>query len=160
MNSLGNKKLLAVPAVVAVIGLVLLIIGLLSGSTVKLTQFTSGSNLSMSGGFSVYSSTSADRTATYCKIGSSTLPRPTKDFSVSASGTKYYEIARSSQDKGTVTCDGNSGKLYAGQRADKIGGGFHTLGIVLGGILLVLGIIGLVVLSLPRRDEGRDRLRK
>ncbi|MFC6706122.1 hypothetical protein [Flexivirga alba] len=154
MNSLGNKKLLAVPAIVAVIGLVLLIIGLLSGSTVKLTQFSSGSSLSMSGGFSVYSPTAADRTAAICNLDGKTLPRPTKDFSVSASGTKYYEIARSSQDKGTVTCSNNAGKLYAGDRADKIGGGFHTLGIVLGGILLVLGLIGVIALFLLGKKKG------
>ncbi|MGN6414052.1 hypothetical protein [Flexivirga sp.] len=154
MNSLGNKKLLAVPAVVAVIGLVLLIIGLLSGSTVKLTQFSNGSNLSMSGGFSVYSPQSADRTATVCKVDSTTMGRPTKDFSVTADGTKYYEIARSSQDKGTVTCTGNTGNLYAGKRADTIGGGFQTIGIVLGGILLALGIIGLIVVFLLGRRKG------
>ncbi|GGB18017.1 hypothetical protein GCM10011492_04840 [Flexivirga endophytica] len=154
MNALGNKKLLAVPAVVAVVGLVLLIIGLLSGSTVKLTQFNSGSNLSMSGGFSVYSPESADRTAAICSLDGKTLPRPTKDFSVSADGTKYYEIARSDSDKGTVSCDHNAGKLYAGDRADKIGGGFHTIGIVLGGILLVLGIIGVIALFLLGKKKG------
>lgn len=160
MDSSGKKSLLLVPAVVAVIGLVLLVLGLLSGWSLKPIRFSSGDNLSMTGGFSVYSPESADRLATVCKVGSDTMGRPTKDFSVSADGTKYYEIARSFRDTGTVTCTGNSGELYAGERADKIGAGFHTIGVVLGGILLVLGIIGLVVLSLPRRDEGRDRLRK
>ena len=79
MNSLGNKKLLAVPAVVAVIGLVLLIIGLLSGSSVKLTQFSNGSTLSMNGGFSVYSKTAADRTATFCKVDGTTLSVKLRD---------------------------------------------------------------------------------
>ncbi|WP_446664211.1 hypothetical protein [Flexivirga sp. B27] len=154
MNSLGNKKLLAVPAVVAVIGLVLLIIGLLSGSSVKLTQFNSGSSLSMDGGFSVYSPESGDRTAALCTLDGKTLPRPTKDFSVTADGTKYYEIARSDSSKGTVSCSNNSGKLYAGDRADNIGGGFHTIGLVLGGILLVLGIIGVIVLFLLGKKQG------
>lgn len=95
MNSSGNKKLLAVPAVVAVIGLVLLIIGLLSGSTLSPKQISNGSTVQLSGGFSIYSKSASDRTATTCNVDGTTLGRPTKDFSVSADGTKYYEVARS-----------------------------------------------------------------
>ncbi|WP_181445498.1 hypothetical protein [Flexivirga caeni] len=150
MNS--NKKLVAGSAVVAVVGLILLIVGLLSGSSFKPTAFSSGSTISMSGGFSVYSKTAADRTATTCQVGTTTMGRPTKDFSVTSSGTKYYEVARSSSSKGAVTCNGASGQLYAGTRADKLGGGFHTTGLVLGAILLVIGIIGaLLFLLLGKR---------
>lgn len=154
MNAPGNKKLLTVPAIVAVVGFLLLIIGLLSGATVKLTQFTSGSTLSMSGGFSVYSPTAADRTATFCTADGKTLPRPTRDFSISADGAKYYEVARSSQDNATVNCSGNAGKLYAGERADKIEGGFQPVGIVLGSLLVVLGILGLIAFLLLGRRKG------
>lgn len=154
MNPLGNNRLLAVPAIIAVVGLVLLFIGLLSGSTVNLTEFTSGSNLSLSGGFSVYSPTAADRTATFCTADGKTLPRPTRDFSVTADGTKYYEVARSSQDKATVDCSGNAGKLFAGDRADKISGGLRPAWIVLGSILLVLGILGLIALFLLGKKKG------
>lgn len=154
MNPLGHKKLLAVPAIVAVAGLVLLFIGLLSGPTVNLTQFTSGSNLSLSGGFSVYSPTAADRTATFCTADGKTLPRPTRDFSVTADGTKYYEVARSSQDTATVDCSGNAGKLYAGDRADKISGGLRPVWIVLGSILLLLGVLALLALFLLGKKKG------
>lgn len=158
MHSSGSKRLVAVPAVVAVIGLVLLIIGLLSGSGVQLSQFGNGSTVSLDGGFSVYSKTAADRTATFCRVGGTTLGRPIRDFSVSADGTKYYEVARSTVSAGTVTCTGNSGALYAGTRADRLADGFRTTGVVLGVILLVLGLVGAALLVLLGTKTGRQHV--
>ena len=159
----GTKKLLAIPAVIAVIGLVLLIVGLFSGTSIKLTAFGNGQSITTTGdsGFSVYSTSQSARASAVCTTVADgktlTLNRPTKDFSVDASGTKYWEIARSTDAmKGgsyDVNCQNVDGTMFAGPRADKIGGGFQTIGIILGCILLVIGIVGALVLFLRGRSK-------
>ncbi|MDQ2850555.1 MAG: hypothetical protein M3Y49_07440, partial [Actinomycetota bacterium] len=158
---MNKKALVAIPAVVALIGLVLLIIGLASSQNVKVTSFTNGSSVSATtDGFSVYSADKAARTATVCTAVSggrtSTLGRPSADFSVKGTGGTLWEVARSTDgmSKGTytLTCAGTSG-LQVGPRADKVGGGFQTIGVTLGAILLVVGIIGVALLLLLGRKK-------
>ncbi|TWP35204.1 hypothetical protein [Leekyejoonella antrihumi] len=159
----GDNRLLALPAGVAVIGLVLLIIGLLSGASIKLSAFGNGQSINPgSSGFSVYSTSQSARANTVCTTVSGgktlTLNRPTKNFSIDASGTKYWEIARSTDamtgSSYQVDCQNADGTTYAGPRADKLGGGFQTIAIILGCILLVIGIIGAVLLFLRGRSKS------
>ncbi len=163
----GRKRLLIIPAVVAVIGLVLLLVSLfVLGSSVKLSGFTSGSTITSSdSGFSVYSTTQSARANAVCTTVTDgktvTLNRPSADFSVEADGTKYWEVARSTDAMGggsyTVNCQNAGDQIFAGPRADKIGGGGQTIGIIIGCVLLILGIIGAVVMFLRDRSRGSDK---
>ncbi len=161
----GNKKaVLAVPAVVAVVGLVLLLVSLFAlGSSVKLSGFTSGQTITASdSGFSVYSTSQDARANAVCTTVTDgktvTLNRPTQDFSVDADGTKYWEVARSTDSmKGgqyQVNCQNAGDQIFAGPRADDIGGSLQTILIIVGCVLLILGIIAAVVMYLRGRSKG------
>lgn len=160
----GSKKaLLAIPAVVAVIGLVLLLVSLFAlGSSVKLSGFNSGQTITSDNGFSVYSTSQSARANAVCTTVTDgktvTLNRPTKDFSVDADGTKYWEVARSTDAMKSgqyqVNCQNAGDQIFAGPRADNIGGSTQTILIIVGCILLILGIIGAVVMYLRGRSKG------
>ena len=156
-----KKTLVAIPAVVAVVGLVLLIVGFASGGGgAKVSAFSTGARVTSDAGFSIYSTDKSSRTATVCRAVSdgttSTMGRPSSDFSVKSNGGTYWEVARSTDGmtKGdyTVNCAGGN-NLFAGTRADKIGGGVRAPGIVLGLILLIGGLLGVVLLSLMGRRK-------
>ena len=150
---MNKKVMLAVSAVLAAIGLLLLVVGLVSGPSAKVSSFSNGAVVSSTNdGFSIYSTDNATRASEVCTAVSAgkttTLGRPDADFSVKAGGGTYWEVARSTDamTKGayTVNCTaGNS--LSAGTRADKMGGSFQVPGIVIGLILLIAGLIGIVL---------------
>ncbi|WP_207948180.1 hypothetical protein [Metallococcus carri] len=157
-TSAGPKKaLLALPAAVALIGLVLVLVALLSSSAVKLAGFTDRQTIQANAsGFSVYSADQGARTTANCQAAAGgnnvSLNQPASDFSVSAGGSKYWEIARTPDSLSAgdyqVTCQGANGTLYAGPRADKIGGGWKTPVLILGLLMLLAGIIGAVLMFL------------
>ncbi|CAG7572763.1 hypothetical protein FB554_0904 [Barrientosiimonas humi] len=162
--SKSSKAPLGIGAALALIGLVLLVVGLMSGGGVKLNPFQNGQSINAEdAGFSVFSTEQGARASSTCTAeqngNATTLGRPASDFSVEADGSTYYEIARSTDGLGagayTVQCDGSSGNLFAGPRADNIGGGaMRMLGLILGPILLLAGL-ALIAFSLMRGKKAQ-----
>ena len=162
--SKSSKAPLGIGAALALIGLVLLVVGLMSGGGVKLAEFQNGQSINAEdAGFSVFSTEQGARASSTCTAeqngNATTLGRPASDFSVEANGSTYYEIARSTDGLGagayTVQCDGSSGNLFAGPRADNIGGGaMRMLGLILGPILLLAGL-ALIAFSLMRGKKAQ-----
>lgn len=160
MSKSSSKLPLGLGAVLVLIGLVLLLLGLFTGGGAKLSQMSNGSQVGASGsGFSIYAQDKALRENAICRAGDQVLQRPSADSEVKADGNSYWEIARAgdAQNSGDflVRCESvNDATLFAGPRADKIGGGLlKTLGLILGPILLVAGL-ALVLFSLLRGKKS------
>ena len=157
-NNPGAKKaLLAIPAAAALLGLILLLVSLLASPKVSLRGITSGNVVEAAeNGYSIYSTEQGDRGTAQCRVvgdGKTTpLDTPSADFSVEADGKKYWEIGRTPDSvkngKFETHCDNSKGQLYAGNRADKIGGGWRTPVMILGLLLLLGGILGTVLMFL------------
>ncbi|YAL84359.1 hypothetical protein ACMYYO_06010 [Dermacoccaceae bacterium W4C1] len=160
--SKSSKLPLGLGALLALVGLVLLIVGLFTGGGVKLTQFSNGNQVtSKDDGFSVYSDNGDVRANAICyadKDGNrTTLDRPNSDFTVEADGNTYTEIARSPSSIGSgsygVTCDQTNGaSTFVGERADKTGK--SPLLWILGLVLLLAGLALLVFALLRGRKSS------
>ena len=165
-NSSGNKNaLLAVPAAAAVLGLILLLVSMLSSPKVSLNGFANGNDVtSTDSGFSIYSTEQGDRGAARCSVvnngQTTTFDQPSADFSVEADGKKYWEIARSPDGMAAARyqaqCESNQGQLFAGNRADKIGGGWRTPVLIVGLLLLLGGIIGTVLMFMRGKKAASN----
>ncbi|MDF8264223.1 hypothetical protein, partial [Luteipulveratus flavus] len=164
MSSTSSKTRLGIAGALVLLGLILLIVGLLSGGSVKLQGFNNGQQINAKdAGFSVFSPDQSARSAVTCQADQggqkSTLDRPSNDFSISADGTKYWEIARSTDGMKsgtyTVTCSGKDGvQTFAGAKEGKAGGGaLRLLGLILGPILLLAGL-ALAAISLMRKKSA------
>ena len=159
-RSSGSRTRFAIPAALAALGLVLLVVGGLLRSSVTLTQLAGGSRIhSSDAGFSIYSTEQADRERAVCTTqadGSTlTLLRPDADFSVEADGTKYWEIARTDDavqaGDHDVTCREAGAQLFVGNRADTIGNDARLPLLVLGPLLLLAALVSAVLLALRTR---------
>ncbi|WP_211308437.1 hypothetical protein [Calidifontibacter indicus] len=165
-NSSGNKNaLLAVPAAAAVLGLILLLVSMLFSPKVNLAGLSNGDLVNASdSGFSVYSTDQSDRAAASCSVvnnGKTTsFDQPSADFSVEAEGKKYWEIGRSpdglAKAEYATSCANTKGDLFAGNRADKIGGGWRTPVLIVGLLLLLGGIIGTVLMFMRGKKAASN----
>ncbi|WP_050669171.1 hypothetical protein [Luteipulveratus halotolerans] len=164
MSSTPSKAKLGAAGGLILLGLILLIVGLLSGGSVKLHGFTNGQQVdAKDSGFSVFSNDQAARSAVTCTATvngeQKTLLRPAEDFSVEADGTKYWEIARSTDDMKAgaypVSCEGKDGiSTFVGPKEGKAGNGaLRMLGLVLGPILLLAGL-ALLAISLMKKKPA------
>ena len=164
MSSTPSKAKLGAAGGLILLGLILLIVGLLSGGSVKLHGFTNGQQVdAKDSGFSVFSNDQTARSAVSCTATvngeQKTLLRPSEDFSVEADGTKYWEIARSTDDMKAgaypVSCEGKDGiSTFVGPKEGKAGNGaLRMLGLVLGPILLLAGL-ALLAISLMKKKPA------
>ncbi|WP_205744623.1 hypothetical protein [Yimella sp. RIT 621] len=162
-NSSGNKNaMLAIPAAAALLGLILVLVSALASPKVSLNGFSNGQSVESSA-FSVYSTEQSDRGNAQCSVvangNTTSFGQPSEDFSVEADGKKYWEIGRSPDGMAKASyetkCENAKGQLFAGNRADNIGGGWRTPVLILGLLLLLGGILG-TVLMMMRRKKSRS----
>ncbi|WP_018156297.1 hypothetical protein [Demetria terragena] len=161
--SKSSKAPLGIGAALALLGLILLIVGLFAGGGPTLSKFQSGGTVTAEdGGFSLYSTDQGARSAAVCTASKdgedSALGRPSEDFKVSSDGSDYYEVARGGDlaaGSYTVNCTGSDAELAVGPSADDLGGSVLKLvGFILGPILLLVGI-GIVLFSLSKAKKAQ-----
>ncbi|HLS44510.1 MAG TPA: hypothetical protein VK045_03655 [Ornithinicoccus sp.] len=161
-----SKALGATAALLALVGLVLLGLGLygvLNTATPNMTGINPGQSVRIhASGMSLWAEQDV-REDTVCQIGDTTMERPTSAYSVNVGDREFFEVARTpaDMDPGSypVTCEGTEAALYVGPNATRTTapGIVGNLGLVLGGILLaVAAVLGLGAL-LTRQKRVDDQ---
>lgn len=162
---MGKRGWYAIPGVLALIGIVLIIVGIVAVSgdnAFSLTPFTNGSSVQAdSDGFGIYSSSPPLSTPTCTAVGSGgdtgvQLQPPTGSVTVTSGSQSYVQIARTPSDfttgSYTVTCTGTLGSLATGARG--IGGTIAGIFAIIGGVIVfVLSLVALLVVFLVLRSR-------
>ncbi|MGB3257041.1 MAG: hypothetical protein WBA72_03535 [Ornithinimicrobium sp.] len=161
-----------VAGVLAVVLVVLGVVGVARTATPNMQGFNAGATVTVSeSGASIYARSDAERPRTVCTVGdgdnTTTLERPTSEFSVDVSGSDFYEVARTpaalSPGSYPVRCEGTTAALYVGPSAPStsasglLGPVGLVSGVALALLALGLGLVALILRWLRRQPADGPR---